>query len=118
MASSQTSSINTCKKPKINIKHIWKNPILIDLTKDDDITTPPLSSKLNSSTPPNDPIKTPSTRGTSSSLLFIPSRPNSSPIHSSQSTNPYLEDIMGTPPRVAHPPPPQNQDHQPMDVTI
>ncbi|GJW03141.1 hypothetical protein Tco_1561997 [Tanacetum coccineum] len=30
----------------------------------------------------------------------------------------YLEDLMDTPPRVAHPPPPQIQDHQPMDVTI
>ncbi|GJY41683.1 hypothetical protein Tco_0428953 [Tanacetum coccineum] len=107
MTSSQTSSINTCKKPRITVKPIWKKPLVIYLTKDDDITTPPPSSKPNSPTPPNAPIKTPSTRGTSSSSSSsIPSRPNSPPFHSSQSINLYLEDLMDTPPRVAHPPPP------------
>ncbi|GJS82094.1 hypothetical protein Tco_0748635 [Tanacetum coccineum] len=116
MASS--SSTTTNKKPRIVVKQTWRKSLIIDLTKEDEVTTPPPFSKPNSPTPPNATIKTPSLRGTSSSSS-IPSKPNSSPFYSSSpSTNPYLESSNDTPLRVAHPPTIQNQDYQPMDVTI
>ncbi|GJY93930.1 hypothetical protein Tco_0509712 [Tanacetum coccineum] len=115
MASPQSSSTNISKKPIITVKPIWKKPILIDLTQEyDDVKTPSPTSMPHSPTPSNAPLKTPSTRGTSSSSS-IPSRPNSSPFHSSQPINLYIKDLMDTPPRVAHPLP--TQTHQPMDIT-
>ncbi|GKA91737.1 hypothetical protein Tco_0813662 [Tanacetum coccineum] len=84
MASSQCSSTNLLRKPIISNKPIWKKPIHIDLTKeDDDVKTPSPTSMPHSPTPPNAPLKTPSTRGTPSSSSSMPSRPNSSPFHSS-----------------------------------
>ncbi|GKD06418.1 hypothetical protein Tco_1181392 [Tanacetum coccineum] len=109
MASSQASTSRASMKPKIII--IPPRKLFIDLTQVD-AKTPSLKQQPLS---PNEPSKTPSTRGTSSSS--IASKLNSSPFYSIYlSTNAYLSSPNSPPPRVSHPP--LTQEHQPMDITL
>ncbi|GJS70548.1 hypothetical protein Tco_0703389 [Tanacetum coccineum] len=112
MATSQSSTSRITKKPKITIKPPRKQ-LFIDLTKDEHKTPSPKNKPQS----PHAPIKTPSTRGTSSSSS-IPSKLNSSPFYSSSpSNNPYLEISNNSPPpRVFHPSP--TYEHQPMNITL
>ncbi|GKC45968.1 hypothetical protein Tco_1063690 [Tanacetum coccineum] len=113
MASSQTSTSRVTKIPKITIKS--QRQLFIDLTKDDVRTLSPKHKPLSPHAP-NAPIKTPSTRGTSS-YSSITSKHNSSPFYSSStSTNPYLSSNNSPPPRVSHPSP--LHENQPMDITL
>ncbi|GKA92826.1 hypothetical protein Tco_0814751 [Tanacetum coccineum] len=115
MSTSQSFTLRITKKLKITIKPPSKQ-FFIDLTKDEHKTPSP-KIKPQSPHAPNAPIKTPFTRGTSSSSS-IASKLNSLPVYSSSpSTNPYLESSNNSPPpRVSHPSP--THEHQPMDIIL
>ncbi|GKB61123.1 hypothetical protein Tco_0917309 [Tanacetum coccineum] len=105
MASTQASSSNPSKKIKLTI--IPPRKLFVDLTSEDDDTTMP-SPIINFSSPSllNAPLKTPSTKDTSSTFgttsSSFESKPQSSPLFSNdtpspQPSNPFLDDIMDAP---------------------
>ncbi|GJU11584.1 hypothetical protein Tco_1133980 [Tanacetum coccineum] len=93
------------------IKNLWrkKKQLFVDLTsEEDDTTTPSPITKYLSPSPPNAPSKTPSTKDTSSTFgttsSSFESKPQSSPFSSNdkpspQPSNPFLDDIIDSPPR-------------------
>ncbi|GKB91711.1 hypothetical protein Tco_0963983 [Tanacetum coccineum] len=111
MTSTRTSISKASKRPRISI--IPPKQLFEDLTQDDIKT---LSSKYQLPLPsaPNAPLKTPSTKDTSSSSIdYLPKSPTSS---TSPSTNGYLNSPTSPPPRV--PPPPPIQESRSMDITL
>ncbi|GJU78741.1 hypothetical protein Tco_1275811 [Tanacetum coccineum] len=125
MASTQASSSNPSKKIKLTI--IPPTKLFMDLTHDDDndTTTPSLITKSSSPSPTNAPSKTPSTKDTSSTFgttsSSFESKPQSSPpssrdTPSPQLTNPFLDDILDSPPRPSNPLP--LQSHPSLDITL
>ncbi|GJX12567.1 hypothetical protein Tco_0204325 [Tanacetum coccineum] len=106
MASTRASISKASKKLKINI--IRPKQLFVDLTHDD-FKTPSPKHQFSSPSAPNVPLKTPSTKGTSSSFIdYTPKSPTSS---TSPSTNGYLNSPTSPPPRVP-PPPPLKKIHQ------
>ncbi|GJV81969.1 hypothetical protein Tco_1517839 [Tanacetum coccineum] len=124
MASTQASSSNPSKKIKLTI--IPPRQLFVDITsKEDDTTTPSPITKSSSSSPPNAPSKTPSTKDTSSTFVTTSSlfeskpqssTPSSNETPSPQPSNPFLDDIMDAPPRPSNPLP--LQSHHFLDITI
>ncbi|GKD03708.1 hypothetical protein Tco_1178682, partial [Tanacetum coccineum] len=124
MASTQASSSNPPKKLKFTI--ISPRKLCVDLTQEDDAThTPSPLAKSSSPSPPNAPLKTLSTKDTSSTLgttsSSFESKPNSSPFssrntHSPQPTNPFIDNPLDAPPRPLnlHP----LQSHPSLDITL
>ncbi|GJS46838.1 hypothetical protein Tco_0596959 [Tanacetum coccineum] len=111
MASTRASISKASKRPIINI--IPPKQLFVDLNQDD-IKTPSPKHQLSSPSAPNAPLKTPSTKGTSSSPIdYTPKSPTSS---TSLSTNGYLNSPTSLPPRV--PPPPPTQENASMDITF
>ncbi|GJY93554.1 hypothetical protein Tco_0509336 [Tanacetum coccineum] len=111
MASTRASISKASKRPKINI--IPPKQLFVDLTHDDTKTLSP-TLQLSSSSAPNAPSKTPSTKDTSSSLIdYITKSPTSS---TSLSPNGYLNPPTSPPPRVSSPPP--TQENASMDITL
>ncbi|GJV32502.1 hypothetical protein Tco_1392902 [Tanacetum coccineum] len=111
MASTRASISKTSKRPKINI--IPPKQLFVDLTQDD-TKTPSPKLQISSSSAPNAPSKTPSTKDTSSSSIdYIPKSPISS---TSLSPNGYLNPPTSPPPRVSSPPP--TQENRSMDITL
>ncbi|GJW12009.1 hypothetical protein Tco_1577836 [Tanacetum coccineum] len=107
MASTQASSSNPFKKIKLTI--IPPRQLFVNISSDEDVTT--ISSPITTSSSPS-PSKTPSTKDTSSTFgttsSSFESKPQSSPPTSNdtpspQPSNPFLENIMDTPPRPPHP---------------
>nr|GEY70086.1 hypothetical protein [Tanacetum cinerariifolium] len=110
MASTRASISKASKRPKINI--IPPKQLLVDLTQDD-TKTPSPKHQLPSPSALNKPLKTPSTKDTSSfSIDYIPKSPTST----SPSTNGYLNPPTSPPPRVS--PPPLIQESGPIDITL
>ncbi|GJW92092.1 hypothetical protein Tco_0169645 [Tanacetum coccineum] len=110
MASTKASISKAFKRPKINI--IPPKQLFVDLTQDG-TKTPSPKHQLPSSSAPNVPSKTPSTKDTSSSSIdYIPKSPTST----SPSTNGYLNSPMSPPPRKPTPPP--TQANRSMDITL
>ncbi|GJW27831.1 hypothetical protein Tco_0044706 [Tanacetum coccineum] len=99
------------KISKINI--IPPKQLFVDLTQDDTKTSSP-KHQLSSPSAPNVPLKTPSTKDTSSS--FIDYKPKSPTSSTSPSTNGYLNSPMSPPSRV--PPPPPTYESGTMDITL
>ncbi|GKE39410.1 hypothetical protein Tco_1462815, partial [Tanacetum coccineum] len=97
-----------------------------DLTKEDDgITTPSPITKSSSSSSPNAPSKTPSTKDTSSTFgttsSSFKSKPHSLPTSSKdtpspQPTNPFLVDTLDSPPRLSNQLP--LQSHPSLDIIL
>ncbi|GJY80856.1 hypothetical protein Tco_0493607 [Tanacetum coccineum] len=124
MASTQASSSNPSKKIKLTI--IQPKQFFVDLSSDeDDTTTPSPITKSSSPSPPNAPLKTPSTKDTSSTFGTISSsfesKPQSSPpsyndTPSPQPYNPFLNDIMDVPSRPSNPI--SLQSHPSLDITL
>ncbi|GJT42987.1 putative reverse transcriptase domain-containing protein [Tanacetum coccineum] len=84
-----------------------------DLTHDDTKTPSPVH-QLSSPSAHNAPLKTPSTKGTSSSSIdYTPKSPTSSTL---PLTNGYLNSPTSIPPRV--PPPPPTHENTSMDITL
>ncbi|GJW07559.1 hypothetical protein Tco_1569982 [Tanacetum coccineum] len=111
MASTRASISKASKRPKINI--IPPKQLFMDLTHDN-TKTPSPTLQLSSSSAPNAPSKTPSTKDTSSSSIdYIPKSPPSS---TSLSPNGYLNLPTSPPPRVS--PPPLTQENASMDITL
>ncbi|GJS87422.1 hypothetical protein Tco_0770058 [Tanacetum coccineum] len=111
MESTRASISKASKRPKINI--IPPKQLFVDLTHDDTKTSSP-KHQLSSSSAPNAPSKTPSTKDTSSSsMYYIPKSPTSS---TSPPTNGYLNSPISPPPIV--PPPPPIQECRSMDITL
>nr|GEW00644.1 hypothetical protein [Tanacetum cinerariifolium] len=108
MASTRASISKDSKKPKINI--IPPKQLFVDLTHDD-TKTPSPKHQLSSSSAPNAPSKTPSTKGASSS--FIDYTPKSSTSSTSPSTNGYSNSPTSPPPRVS-----LTQENASMDITL
>nr|GEV61003.1 hypothetical protein [Tanacetum cinerariifolium] len=98
MASTRAFISKASKRPQINI--IPPKQLFVDLTQDN-IKTPSPKLQLSSPSGPNAPSKTPSTKDTSSSLIYY--TPKSPTLSSSPSTNGYLNPPLSPPPRV--PPP-------------
>ncbi|GKB52958.1 hypothetical protein Tco_0903711 [Tanacetum coccineum] len=87
--------------------------------------TPSSITKSSSSSPPNAPSKTSSTKYTSSTFgttsSLFESKPQSSPLSSNdipspQPSNPFLDDILDSPSRPSHPVP--LQSHSSLDITL
>nr|GEX08952.1 hypothetical protein [Tanacetum cinerariifolium] len=111
MASTRASISEVSKRTKINI--IQREQFYVDLTHDDSKTPSP-KHQLSSPSAPNAPLKTPSTKGTSSSSIdYTPKSPTSS---ISPSTNGYLNSPTSPLPRV--PPPPPTQEYKSIDITL
>ncbi|GJU65952.1 hypothetical protein Tco_1252211 [Tanacetum coccineum] len=111
MTSTRASISKAFKRPKINI--IPPKQLFVDLTNND---TKTLSPKLQLSSPsaPNAPLKTPSTKGASSSSInYTPKSPTSS---TSPLTNGYLNSPTSPPLRVPLPTP--TQENTSMDITL
>ncbi|GKB59932.1 hypothetical protein Tco_0916118 [Tanacetum coccineum] len=107
----ESTRASISKRPKINI--IPPKQLFVDLTQDD-TKTPSPKHQLSSPSAPNAPSKTPSTKGTFSSLIdYTPKSPTSS---ISPSTNGYLNSPTSLPPRVL--PPPLTQKNTSMDITL
>ncbi|GJW24375.1 hypothetical protein Tco_0038186 [Tanacetum coccineum] len=124
MASTQASSSNPPKKIKFTI--ILPRKLFVDLTQEDDEThTPSPIEKSSSSSPPNAPSKTSSTKETSS-IFGTTSSSFESKTHflllslrntpSTQPTNPFLDDTMDAPSRPSNPLP--LQSHPSLDITL
>ncbi|GJY65320.1 hypothetical protein Tco_0467558 [Tanacetum coccineum] len=100
--------------------------LLVDLSsEEDDTITPSYITKSSSSSPPNAPSKTPSTKYTSSTFgttsSSFESKPQSSPPSSNdtpspQPSNPFLKDIMDVPPRPSNPI--LLQSYSSLDITL
>ncbi|GJZ32348.1 hypothetical protein Tco_0577784 [Tanacetum coccineum] len=86
----------------------------IDGEDEDDTKTPLPKHQLLSPSAPNAPLKTPSSRVTSSS--FIATKLKSPSSSTSPSTNGYLNSPISPPPRV--PPPPPTQENKPTDINL
>ncbi|GKB87506.1 hypothetical protein Tco_0959778 [Tanacetum coccineum] len=124
MASTQASSSNPSKKIKLTI--IPPRKLFFNLSIDEDASsTPSPITTSSSSSPPNAPLKTPSTKDTSSTFgttsSSFESKPQSSPPTSNdtpfpQPSNPFLENIMDSPPRPSNPIP--FQSHPSLDITL
>ncbi|GKC44975.1 hypothetical protein Tco_1062697 [Tanacetum coccineum] len=124
MASTQASSSNPSKKIKLTI--IPPRKLFVNLTsEDDDTTTPSPITKSSSPSPPNAPLKTLSTKDTSSTFdttsSLFKSKPQSSPLSSNdipspKPFNPFLDDIIDAPPRPSNPLP--LQSHHSLDITL
>ncbi|GJV72460.1 hypothetical protein Tco_1492455 [Tanacetum coccineum] len=111
MSSTRASISKASKRPKINI--IPPKQLFVDLTQDD-TKTPSPKHQLLSPSAPNVPLKTPSTKGTSSSSIdYTPKSPTSS---TSPSTNSYLNSPTSLPPRVPLPHP--TQENASIDITL
>ncbi|GJY36513.1 hypothetical protein Tco_0421891 [Tanacetum coccineum] len=124
MDSTQASSSNPSKKIKLTI--IPPRQLFVNISSDEDITPTP-SPITTSSSPslPNAPLKTSSTKDTSSTFgttsSSFQSKPQSSPPTSNdtpspQPSNPFLENVMDAPPRPSHPLP--LQSHPSLDITL
>ncbi|GKD29255.1 hypothetical protein Tco_1240033 [Tanacetum coccineum] len=124
MASTQASSSNPTKKIKLTI--ITPRKLFVDLTQEDDEThTPSPISKSSSPSPPKAPLKTPSTKETSSTFGTTSSSFESK-LHSShvslrntpspQPINPFLDDPLDASPRPSNPFP--LQSHPSLDITL
>ncbi|GJT23970.1 hypothetical protein Tco_0893907 [Tanacetum coccineum] len=111
MPSTRTSISKASKRLKINI--IPPKQLFVDSTHDDSKTPSP-KHQLSSSSAPNAPSKTPSTKGTFS--FSIDYTPKSSTSSTSPSTNGYLNSPASPPLRV--PPPPPTQENKSMDITL
>ncbi|GKE58506.1 hypothetical protein Tco_1497691, partial [Tanacetum coccineum] len=111
MASTRASISKAFKRPKINI--IPPKQLFLNLTQDD-TKTPSPKHQLLSPSAPNAPLKTPSTKGTSSS--FIDYTPKSPTTFTSPSINGYLNSPTSSPPRV--PLSPLTQENESMDITL
>ncbi|GJV79556.1 hypothetical protein Tco_1515426 [Tanacetum coccineum] len=124
MASTQASSSNPSKKIKLTI--IPPRKVFVDLTnEDDDTTTPYPVTKSSSPSLPNAPLKTPSTKDTSSTFgttsFSFESKPQSSPLFSNDTPSPqpfnhFLDDILDAPLRPSNPIPVQS--HPSLDITL
>ncbi|GJR88163.1 hypothetical protein Tco_0212174 [Tanacetum coccineum] len=111
MASNRASISKASKRPKINI--IPPKQLFVDLTHDD-TKTPSPKFQLSSSSAPNAPSKTPSTKDTSSSSIdYIPKSPT---LSTSLSPIGYLNPPTSPPLRVS--PPPLTQKKASMDITL
>ncbi|GKD15524.1 hypothetical protein Tco_1199931 [Tanacetum coccineum] len=104
MVFTQASSSNPPKKIKLTL--IPPRKLFVDLTQDDETHTPSPIEKSSSPSPPNAPLKTPSTKDTSSTFettsSSFESKPCSSPFSlrntpSPQPTNPFLDDPLDSP---------------------
>ncbi|GJR71408.1 hypothetical protein Tco_0083773 [Tanacetum coccineum] len=110
MASTRASISKASKRLKINI--IVPKQLFVDLNQDD-TKTPSPKHKLPSPSAQNAPLKTPSTRDTSSSSIdYIPKSLTST----SPSTNGYLNSPTFPPLRV--PPPLPIQESGSIDITL
>ncbi|GJT83155.1 hypothetical protein Tco_1057497 [Tanacetum coccineum] len=123
MDSTQASSSYGFKKIKLTI--IPLKQLFVDLTNDDNLTTPSHTTTSSSLTPPNAPSKTPSINQTSSSQENISSSfqlklqispPSSKEPTSPQPLNPLLDNISDVPPRPLNPQP--LQSHHSLDITL
>ncbi|GJS29163.1 hypothetical protein Tco_0489783 [Tanacetum coccineum] len=123
MNSTQASSSNPFKKIKLTI--IPHRQLFVNISSDEDVTTTPSPTiTCSSPTPPNEPLKTPSTNQTSSSqentssfqskLQILP--PSSNETTSPQPLNPLLDNILDVPPRPSNPQP--LQSHPSLDITL
>nr|GEV48010.1 hypothetical protein [Tanacetum cinerariifolium] len=114
MASTRASISIASKRPKINI--IPPKQLFVDLTQDN-TKTPSPKLQLSSSSAPNAPSKTPSTKDTSSSLIdYVPKSPT---LSLSPSINGYLNPILSAPPRVPSPPLTQEtHEDASIDITL
>ncbi|GJU74575.1 hypothetical protein Tco_1265980 [Tanacetum coccineum] len=111
---------------KIKLTIISPRKLFVDLTKEDDgITTPSPITKSSSSSSPNAPSKTPSTKDTSSTFgttsSSFKSKPHSLPTSSKdtpspQPTNPFLVDTLDSPPRLSNQLP--LQSHPSLDIIL
>ncbi|GJU38464.1 hypothetical protein Tco_1191421 [Tanacetum coccineum] len=114
MNSTQASSSNPFKKIKLTI--IPHRQLFVNISSDEDVTTTPSpTTTCSSPTPPNEPLKTPSTNQTSSS------QENTSSFQSNETTspqplNPLLDNILDVPPRPSNPQP--LQSHPSLDITL
>ncbi|GJT42705.1 hypothetical protein Tco_0951420 [Tanacetum coccineum] len=124
MDSTQSSSSNPSKKIKLTI--IPPRQLFVNISSDEDDTiTPSPITKSFSSSPPNAPSKTPSTKDTSSTFgttsFSFELKPQSSPPSSNdkpspQPSNPFLNDIKDAPPRPSNPIP--LESHPSLDITL
>nr|GEW26001.1 hypothetical protein [Tanacetum cinerariifolium] len=124
MDSTQASSSNPSKKIKLTI--IPPKQLFMNISSDkDDTTTPSPITKSSSSSPPNAPLKTRSTKDTSSTFgttsSSFESKPQSLPPSSNdtpspQPSNPFLNDIMDAPQRPSNLIP--HQSHPFLDITL
>ncbi|GKA67812.1 hypothetical protein Tco_0767729 [Tanacetum coccineum] len=88
--------------------------LLFEHLTHDDTKTPSPVHQLSSPSAHNAPLKTPSTKGTSSSSIdYTPKSPTSSTL---PLTNGYLNSPTSIPPRV--PPPPPTHENTSMDITL
>ncbi|GJU43272.1 hypothetical protein Tco_1200538 [Tanacetum coccineum] len=124
MTSTQAYSSNPSKKIKLTI--IPPRQLFVNISSDEDVTTTP--SLITTSSSPsllNAPLKTPSTKdtsstfGTTSSLFEL--KPQSLPLTSNdapspQPSNHFLNNIMDTPSRPSNPIP--LQSHSSLDITL
>ncbi|GJZ72914.1 hypothetical protein Tco_0637060 [Tanacetum coccineum] len=124
MASTQASSSASSKKIKLTI--IPPRQLFANISSDEDVTTTPLTITTSfSPSPPNAPLKTPSTKDISSTFgttsYSFESKPQSLPPTSNdtpspQQSNPFLNNIMDAPPRPSHLLP--LQSHPSLDITL
>ncbi|GKB33385.1 hypothetical protein Tco_0872786 [Tanacetum coccineum] len=120
----QASSSNPSKKIKLTI--IPPRQLFVNIYSDEDATTTPSPiTKSSSPSPPNAPLKTPSTNDTSftfgTTFSSFESKPQSLPLSSNdtpspQPSNTFLDDIMDVPPRPSNPIP--LQSHPSLDITL
>ncbi|GJY61763.1 retrovirus-related pol polyprotein from transposon TNT 1-94 [Tanacetum coccineum] len=110
---------------KIKLTIIPPRQLFVNISSDEDVTTTPSPTiTCSSPTPPNEPLKTPSTNQTSSSqentssfqskLQILP--PSSNEPTSPQPLNPLLDNISDVPPRPSNPQP--LQSHPSLDITL
>ncbi|GJT33851.1 hypothetical protein Tco_0924270 [Tanacetum coccineum] len=123
MASTQAFSTNPSKKIKLTI--IPPRQLFVNISSDEDVTTTP--SPITTSSSPsqlNAPLKTSSTKDTSSTFgttsSLFESKPQSSPPTSNdtpspQPSNHFLDNIMDAPPRPSNSIP--LQSHPSLDIT-
>ncbi|GJX39292.1 hypothetical protein Tco_0252595 [Tanacetum coccineum] len=120
----RASSSHGFKKIKLTI--IPPKQLFVYLTNDDEnLTTPSPITTFSSPTPPNAPLKTPSTNETSSGQDNTPSSfksklqilpPSSNEPNSPQPLNPLFENILDVPLRPSNPQP--LQSHLSLDITL
>ncbi|GJS56308.1 hypothetical protein Tco_0629670 [Tanacetum coccineum] len=123
MDSTQASPSNPSKRIKLSI--ISPKQLFVNISSNEDVTTTPPITTSSSPSLPNAPSKTPSTKDTSSTfgttsysfkLKTQSSPPNSNDTPSPQPSNPFIENIMGAPPRPSHPL--LLQSHPSLDITL
>nr|GEX27686.1 hypothetical protein [Tanacetum cinerariifolium] len=110
----KASIFKAFKRLKINI--IPPKQLFVDLSQDN-TKTPSPKLQLLSPSAPNAPFKTPSTKDTSSSLIYY--TPKSPTLSSSPFTNGFLNPPLSPPLRVPPLPPTQStQENASMDITL